>query len=195
MILFIAFGLAIGWGLLRRGHLMGFAELSVRRSWLALAALGLQFYPIYFVEARGEGADGTRVLVLIGSYLILLVFIWENRTLPGIWLVGVGLAANLAAMLANGGYMPITRETLTSAGFVKQAATVEIGSHLFASKDILLPASAIRGWILSDIFVIPAPLLIRSVFSVGDLLISMGIFWIIQHAMSQPALAARIWRS
>ncbi len=195
MILLAAFALAIGWGLLRSGHWMGLAELSLRRSWLALVALGLQLYPIYFSEAGGEQVGGTRVLVLIGSYLILLVFIWENRTLPGIWLVGAGLAANLAVMLANGGYMPITREALTSAGYVNLAGTAEIGSHLFASKDILLPASAIRGWILSDIFVIPAPLLIRSVFSFGDLLISMGIFWIIQHAMRQPRLAVRLGRS
>lgn len=195
MILFLAFGLALVWGLASGGSLLGFAQFPLRRSWIALAALGLQIYPVYFSQAGGEALVWAREFVLLGSYLLLLVFIWENRTLPGIWLVGAGLTANLAVMLLNGGYMPITREALVSGGYINQAAAAEIGSHVFASKDVLLPAEAIRGWILSDIFVIPPWFPVHSVFSIGDVLISVGIFLTIQYAMRKPSFVSWTWRN
>ncbi len=194
MILVVACGLAVAWGMVRGGRLLGFAGLPLRRGWIVIAALGLQLYPTYFREAQGEGLDGARVLILIGSYLLLLVFIWENRTLPGIWLVGAGLIANLGVMLLNGGYMPTTREALVQAGYAKYA-TAELGSHLFASKDVILSRADIHGWILSDLFVIPRPFPLPSVFSFGDALIAVGLFLIIQHAMRKPSVVSIPWRS
>ena len=194
MILLVACGLAIAWGVARGGHLLGFADLPLRRSWIAIVALGLQLYPIYLREAQGAGPDGIRVLVLIGSYLLLLVFIWENRHLPGIWLVGAGLIANLGVMLWNGGYMPTTREALAQAGYANYA-TAELGSHLLASKDVLLAPAEIHGWILSDLFVIPPPFPVASVFSLGDVLIAAGLFQVVQHAMRKPFAVSMPWRS
>ena len=190
MILVVAFGLALTWGFVKGGRLLGFAELPLRHGWIALAALVIQLYPVYFRDAQGTGLDGARVLTLAGSYLLLLFFIWENRTLPGIWLVGVGLVANLGVMMLNGGYMPTTREVLVQAGYANYAMTTPLGDHLFASKDVLLPLADIHGWILSDIFAIPRPFPVPGVFSIGDVLVSSGVFLIVQHAMRKPLAAA-----
>ena len=42
---------------------------------------------------------------------------------------------------------------------------------------------------LSDIFVIPPPFPIPSVFSVGDFLIALGMFWLVPSALGARTLA------
>jgi Family of unknown function (DUF5317) len=191
MILAAAFALAIVWSLTRGGDLARVAALRLRHNWMIFVAFGLQLYPLYFSEANAAGPVTARVFVLIGTYLLLLVYVWENRTVPGIRWLGIGLVANFAVMLLNGGYMPVTREALARAGYLRLVSSAESGAHVFATKDIVLPSVDIRGWFLSDIFVLPPPFPIPSVFSIGDLLIAVGIFLVVQHALREPMLATR----
>ncbi len=170
-------------GLLRGGSLQRLAGLPLRWPWVALVAFGLQIYLIYFPEPVSKGLASPRVTLLILSYALLLVVIWQNRTLSGFWLIGAGLLSNFAVMLLNGGYMPITLEALTQVGHSRNALSSEPGARVLATKDIVLPREATIGWWLSDIFVLPPPFPIPSVFSVGDMLIALGVFWLIQDGM------------
>ena len=104
-------------------------------------------------------------------------------------LVGIGLGLNLLVMLANGGLMPITWEALHKAGLTGLALGSEPGSRIVATKDVLLPREQTHLWILSDILVIPAQFPIRSVCSVGDVLLAGGIFWLFQRTMRKPPAA------
>jgi hypothetical protein len=132
---------------------------------------------------KTEGFLSARVLILVASYLLLLGVVWKNRALPGVWLIGVGLLCNFAVMLANGGYMPITREALAAVGHLQNAASAETGTRVLATKDIVLPRDETRLWFLSDIFVVLPPFPIPSVFSPGDVLIAAGMFLLVQRAL------------
>jgi hypothetical protein len=116
---------------------------------------------------------------------LLAIFVWQNRRLPGMWLVGLGLLANWAVILANGGHMPITFEALVAAGKGNLVSTPTAGTLVFGSKDVLLPGIETRLGFLSDIFVIPPPFPIPTVFSVGDALIALGMFGLVQHALGK----------
>jgi hypothetical protein len=109
--------------------------------------------------------------------------IWQNRKLPGLWLLAVGLAANWTVMLLNGGYMPITQEAVSQAGFAHNTLRTADGVHVLFSKDVVLDHDATLAWWLSDIFVLPPPFPIPSVFSAGDVLIALGGFWFLQEYM------------
>jgi hypothetical protein len=54
------------------------------------------------------------------------------------------------------------------------------GTLVFASKDVLLPASETKLWLLSDIFVVPPPFPFPGVFSIGDCLMAFGMFRLVQ---------------
>jgi len=183
LILAAAFIFAIFIGLARGGSLKRLANLPIRWGWIALVAFGLQIYLIYFPEPSNEGLFSPRVVVLTASYVMLFAVLWENRMLPGVWLIGLGLAANFAVMLLNGGYMPITAQALQQVGHSRTIVGIGSGARVSGTKDIVLPQEATIAWWLSDIFVIPPPFPIPSVFSVGDAFISLGMLWLIQRGM------------
>ncbi|MBI5030176.1 MAG: DUF5317 domain-containing protein [Chloroflexi bacterium] len=183
MILAAAVLFAVLIGLLRGGSLRRLGDLPLRWGWIALVALALQLYLAYFPEPVGQGLLSPQVGILAFSNLLILAVIWQNRRLPGIWLIGAGLLANLTVMLLNGGYMPITSEALTQVGHARNIVSPETGSRVRATKDIVLPREATNLWWLSDIFILPPPFPIPSVFSLGDLFIALGAFWLIQQTM------------
>jgi len=105
---------------------------------------------------------------------VLLFFVWSNRRLPGFWLLGVGLLLNLAVIVANGGLMPISPETLAIVRGVPVSAVKE---GTFVTKDVVLAVADTRLEWLSDRFPITNPSPIHFAFSLGDVFIAMGAFW------------------
>ena len=65
---------------------------------------------------RGGVEDGGRC---VGSQAALLTIALRNVRVPGAAVAGLGIAMNLAVMLANGGLMPIAPETLAASGRVE----------------------------------------------------------------------------
>ena len=188
MILAAAVLSAVLIGFVRGGSLKRLAHLPLRLAWVALVAFGLQIYLIYFPETMSTGIFSPHVGVLIGSYTLLFAVVWQNRALPGVWLIGLGFLSNFAVMLLNGGYMPITAEALAQVGHSRNILSPETGARVRATKDIVLLRDQTIAWWLSDIFALPPPFPIPSVFSVGDVLIAFGVFWLIQSAMlSEPS--------
>jgi len=127
-------------------------------------------------SASGPTSDVAlqQVLFLL-SHLLLLVFIWLNRHILGVKVIGIGLALNLLIILINGGFMPIAPETLVKINAGTVVTDWPHGIHYGFSKDIILIKETTRLWIFSDILVLPPPLPIPVAFSVGDILISIGI--------------------
>lgn len=182
MILFLSIGLSIIVALLTGGHLSGLTRVSLRLGWLAFVALGLQAASIYTVQPQWLPG-----LVLVASYLLLGAVVVANVRTPGVALIAIGLAANLAVIAANGGYMPVTSEALSIVGMDHLITVTESGSKVFGSKDIVLSYSDTRLWALSDIVVVKWPF--PAIFSLGDITLAAGAFWFIQAGLrtAEPA--------
>ena len=92
--------------------------------------------------------------------------------------VAAGALSNLVAISANGGFMPADPGALALAGFGGP------GDH---TNSIVLADPAVR--FLTDIYALPAAVPMANVFSVGDVLIGVGIVIVIVAAMRRrPAL-------
>lgn len=178
MILIVALVVSVAFALVRGGRLAGLAELRLRHSWLVLLAVALQALGVYHV-VRLPSLWGIQVSALPGvaATLVALGVLWANRRLPGIWLVGLGLLANLTAMVANGGWMPVAPEALAVLGW----PAVPAGTKLFGAENVVLPRAATRLWWLCDVFVVRYP--VGSVFSIGDVFVALGLFWLVNEAM------------
>ena len=179
MILLLAIGLSIIGALLTGGHLLGLSRVSFKLGWLAFVALAIQVASVYVTQpAWLPGA------LLVLSYALLGTVALANVRTPGMALIALGLAANMAVIAANGGYMPVAPETVSLAGLEQLVSATETGHKIFGSKDIVLPYSDTRLWILSDIMVTRWPS--ATIFSLGDVMLAAGAFWFIQASLRIP---------
>jgi hypothetical protein len=174
MILLAALLVAVLIGLFSGGRLGRLGALNLRFAWMALLGFGMQIYMIYWPSATAPAFLSLHTALLVSSYLILLAFVWINRRLMGMFVVGLGLLMNLSVMLANGGYMPITPEAVVRVGHEYELQTFEPGARLRNTKDVMLPREQTNLWFLSDIFAVPRPFPIPSVFSPGDAVLALG---------------------
>jgi len=163
----------------RGGTFHRIAAIPLHSAWLALLAFVLQ-WPLLQAPAGPVQRIGVQQALFLLSHLMLLSFVWRNRQLPGIQIVGLGVMCNLLVIAANGGLMPITPETLVQINPGSTLAQWPIGAHYGYSKDIILLREDVRLWALSDILVIPPPFPRFAAFSLGDLLIAVGIVVLLQ---------------
>jgi len=157
---------------------------QISHSWLVLIAFLPQWLAFYLPATRRSIPDQWAIAALIGSQVLLLIFVWRNSYQPryrnrlGFWLLGLGLILNLTVILLNGGLMPISPENVSR--LVPDAApgSWQINSRLGTGKDIVLAVDQTRLWWLSDHFLLP--LAGRDVaFSLGDIIIAAGAFFVL----------------
>jgi hypothetical protein len=181
MILLLALAVALLVAFLRGGSLRNLANFHLEWGWLAGLALALQIGAIYW--ATGDSHLYLQRGALVVSSLLLLPVIWRNRRSPGLALIGLGLVLNLAVMVANGGFMPITPEAVACIEHQHLIAQLDGLERMSGSKGIVLPREETALWALSDVFVIPPPFPLASAFSLGDALLAVGAFLFLQRAM------------
>jgi Family of unknown function (DUF5317) len=162
-------------GLAGRGRLDALADLHFR--WAGLAVAGLVAQVALFTQAGSELAGGFGPALYVLSTLAVFVAVVRNIRVRGMVIVALGSISNLAAISVNGGAMPADPAALATAGLDGP------GSH---TNSVVLADPALRP--LTDIFAIPASWPLANVFTIGDVLIGVGIVAVIALAMrARPA--------
>ncbi len=181
IILFVPLA-AMAFFLMRGGDLTKLANVRVRHLELLCVPLVLQV--ISFSPLNTWLPIGVPY-VYVGSMLIAAILVWQNRPLPGFVLLCAGLLSNLIAIVANGGYMPVSMSARTIAGL-----PTFVGVH----NNVIEMTSATPLWFLGDLIPTPNWLPLANVFSVGDMLISLGIVVFMQRTLhaGHGALSDRI---
>jgi hypothetical protein len=156
--------------LILRRNLSALARLPYHGGWKLVGGIVSLFVlqALFVIYAPGQTIFQLALLVL--SQVALLLLLLVNRHLVGAKLFALGLILNIAVMVANGGWMPITPETYH---FVYPNRTIEVHARPTSSKNIVLSHSETNLWILSDIIPIPLPWH-RSAMSIGDLFLILG---------------------
>jgi hypothetical protein len=172
---FILYGVLAGvlLGLLLGGDLRRLSAVTFH--WWPVILAGLLAQVILFSAPVTERIGDLGPPLYVASTLIVLVAVLRNARVPGLAVVFVGGLSNLAAIVANGGYMPASAEAMASLG--KSAPEVY-------SNSAVLEAPALQP--LTDIFALPRWLPFANVFSIGDVLIAIGVTWAIVALMRAP---------
>ena len=91
-----------------------------------------------------------------------------------------GLVLNMIVMLANSGFMPINPNTAERIVGSEKIVSYELGSRI-GYKDILLSKNETRLEWLADRFLPPVGFPYQVAFSLGDVFIAFGAFWMLAY--------------
>ncbi len=175
--------IVIAVALVRGGSLRNFATLELRWLPLVLSGFGLQL--LIFTPFRDPPLIpfATAPLYLL-SMTLLVVWIALNRQLPGALLIAAGVLLNTTAIAANGGYMPVSPVAAQYAGRLEGYASegLPVDNNSLAAENVHL-------WILTDIFPVPAGIPFANVFSLGDVLLTLGIAILCYQTIRGPLAA------
>jgi hypothetical protein len=146
-------------------------SLGLKKSWLILIAFALQILAIFLpVHLRP-------VIVLL-SYAVLLGALALNGQRQSIRLILVGVLLNVVVISMNNGKMPVSLPAAERLNF--DTTPLVVGSDF---KRIAMSDDTHFNF-LGDVIYTPAP--IPRVFSLGDIFIAFGAFFLIQEFMGRP---------
>lgn len=176
MLLFLSILLGLALGLLRRGNFFRLAEL--RGLWFAilplLSGLVLKAWPAVPLLAKA--------VLTTAAYGGVLVFLIQNRRALGpVVVLGLGTLSNYLVIALNSFRMPVTVKALE----VYPTMTPEALAAQRA--DYFVAAEGARLLALGDVFYFPLKPL-DGFFSAGDVLLALGMFWLIVHMMGKNML-------
>ena len=181
------------------GQFTRLTRLKIRDGYWLLGALAVQLGAILFrPQAPTLGA-----ILFIFSYLGLIAFCLRNRHICGMALILAGICLNFVVIGLNGGSMPISAQTLQTIGRGQRLETpaVQVGvpatqapaQLVKVSKDAVneMPTLALLG----DVIVLPFPGQFATAISFGDVLIFLGISWLILKTMQITAFSKLDWKA
>ena len=170
MFILYAIPVGIAAGYLLGGRLDRLGDLHFHWAWLAIAGLLVQVVLFSPLVAGAIDAAGPRIYV--ASTAAVLVAVLRNWRIPGLAIVAIGAACNLLAIAANGGVMPASPEAVAALG---------LDAAEGFSNSVVMVDPALRP--LTDIYALPAWLPAANVFSIGDVLIGVGVAVVIALGM------------
>jgi hypothetical protein len=176
MLYSLLIGFALGLTLGGRPIALG----RLRFVWTPLAIAGLAAQIVLFSPAVAELIGDAGPPLYVASTIAVVAVVVRNITVaPGLALVALGAIANLLAIVANGGYMPVTPEALAASGRV-------VSDAYSNSLESARPALEL----LVDRFAMPAQIPLANVFSIGDVIVGTGIVIVLVSAMRANARPA-----
>jgi hypothetical protein len=113
-------------------------DLLSRNRMAISATFALSLMALQFAVIASSPADLPVRIVLPATIALAPVALWPLRGHIGVWVMFIGLAANLSSILANGGLMPIERSTVIDAIGAERAAAHASGEWIEGSKDVLV---------------------------------------------------------
>ena len=176
--IFVTLAVGVIIGLIRGGKLSNATNFKLVHPWLIFLSVILEA-SLNILMKNDLGITQFIVFLWVCmQYLLLFLFIWLNRQLPYIWIIGIGTFLNALVILLNGGSMPLA----DISPYIGASETPS--QYLLDGK--LLTYHFIDGntklWFLGDIIWVPSPF--RAFASIGDIFLYGGVLLLIQHIIA-----------
>lgn len=174
----IILGIITGW--LRKGSLKSLNQLSLP-GW-PLVAITILLQAMIWIDFVTDSLylKNYYPYLYITSFFLLLFFLfyafYHNSKQAGFLIAGIGVYLNLLVISANGGFMPVDSTDIPLKISEELAAGDRSPYHTVISEDTRLE-------ILGD--TIKVPYRTKHLLSIGDVVLTAGVLYIIQHEMTR----------
>lgn len=170
--------------LITGGSINNLKSIRFKYPWLVLAAVVIKLVTNSGFRHTLGLPDPLAPKLYILSLALVAVFVLLNLRLRGLVLIGLGLLSNLLVIYANSGYMPLKREYFEIIASPEELALIKQGlpayNYVATGPDTVF-------YYLSDIFLMPHWIFITRVFSIGDVLITIGGCLFVWRCLKKPA--------
>lgn len=183
--------LALIIGKLKGGKINKLEDLYLRGWYILVLSFSLEIISLLIVT-RTDG-DLAKLLernffqIHIFIYLLLLIGLWMNLGEKGLKITFLGAILNFLPLIFNRGKMPVSVKALKNADLYNQLNLLSdnrIITHTLIRDNTLLG-------ILGDIIPIPKPYPFPKIISIGDVLISIGLFILIYTYMTKKEINSK----
>ncbi len=172
-------GISLIVGKIRGGRFYNIGT-EVIKGWAFIVASFLLQYICIFLARRGYNFIKANILYIhFLSYVLLIIGIILNIKKLPFKIILIGVLLNFLVIFSNDGQMPVSKDALVNVGLLKNIGLIENGSNI--SHKLIDPKTNL--WFLADIFTMGKKPFFPSVFSIGDVFISVGAFIYIQILM------------
>lgn len=178
-------------GLIRRGNLMGLADIPLKKIEGVFLSFALRYLPLVLKGELFEIAARYNTLLVAVSYLILLYVLMINWRIKPLRLVTFGVLLNFIVILANGGKMPVSVPAATAVGLHDLIPLLTDPKYLYHTA----VSGSTKLTYLGDILPLPPPYPKPRVFSIGDLAMGLGVFFTLQKAMLGKKPSEKEWKN
>lgn len=146
---------------------------------LVVIAFIPQILTFFLPSTKINIPDQYAPIILVSTQALLLLFALLNIKKTSFWPITLGFLANFIVIVLNGGLMPISPETIKRLASNAPQEWLVTGQRLGTGKDIVLNEKDTILPFLSDRLVTPIWMNFPVAFSVGDVLISIGVIWLL----------------
>lgn len=164
--------------LLAGGRFSALGGMPIRRTELVFLGFALQVGVLYLGKYL-PGLHWLSPVLHIAAYVVIVYALAANCRLPGVSVILLGTLMNFLVIAANGGHMPVAEMALVGAGLDAQVEVLRTGGR---ATHMLLEQGARLGF-FADVYHMKAPLLPPSCFSIGDVLMAIGVFVVVFQGM------------
>ena len=172
-------GTSIVVGKLRGGSFSNIKDANLEKWYFFISAFAIEFAAV-FMASKGIALFSENILYIhCLSYLLLFAGIFFNRSILAFKIVFIGVFLNFIVIMANGGQMPVSGEAMTNIGLIDNMHAIRDGkiiTHALINNNTVFKY-------LGDIFVLGKPYPRPKIFSIGDIIMALGIFIYIQEIM------------
>ena len=166
-------------GKIRGGRFTNIGKEEIKGWYLIVSSFVLEYGSVFCASGGNNFVKNYIFYIHSFSYLLLLIGIAMNIKKLSFQIMAVGVLLNLMVILANGGQMPVSIWALEKAGLIRNIATIAEKSDIIHS--LMEPTTKL--WFLGDVFPIGRNGFFSYVVSIGDIVMSLGVFVYIQQLM------------
>lgn len=170
-------------GKLKGGELKNLENLYLRGWYLLVLSFSIEIISV-FIVTRMYGSLSKLIeynffALHIFVYLLLLITLLINFREGGLKLTTLGTLLNFLSLVLNNGKMPVSIKALKNANLYNQLKL--LSENRIMTHTLMTGATRLN--VLGDIIPIPKPYPFPKIISIGDILISIGLFILIYSYM------------
>ncbi|WP_278277839.1 DUF5317 domain-containing protein [Anaerovirgula multivorans] len=168
-------------GRFRGGKFKRLGTSLFKFSWIIFLSFALQLGISIMISLGHPFVIQYRMILYVLSYVLLFLALFLNMQFKCMWFIMIGAITNFAAIMLNGGSMPVDMGILERNGFQNMLNSIRMEA---LPQYIPLEEAGLYTSYLGKRLSMPAMYPLKQIFSVGDLLMVIGIFFLIQNMMT-----------